>query len=115
MIKDDWVLYQSHSDITSIHHFFVPVSFKSQPESDELKKETAVPPVYYLHIYYIGIGVNIMVKTRVHFYFHFWSHNMSESKKQKLSNVDTSDGTDSANSKLKDEFRFSEDPSLEKM
>lgn len=56
-----------------------------------------------------------MVKTRVHFYFHFWSHNMSESKKQKLSNVDKSDGTDSANSKLKDEFRFSEDPSLEKM
>eukprot|EP00105_Crassostrea_gigas_P025647 XP_011446282.1 PREDICTED: dCTP pyrophosphatase 1-like [Crassostrea gigas] len=40
---------------------------------------------------------------------------MSESKKQKLSNVDTSDGTDSANSKLKDEFRFSEDPSLEKI
>lgn len=40
---------------------------------------------------------------------------MSEAKKQKLSDVDSSDGINSVNSKLKDEFRFSEDPSLEKM
>lgn len=40
---------------------------------------------------------------------------MSEAKKQKISNEDSSDGTSSVNSKSKEEFRFSKDPSLEKM
>lgn len=39
---------------------------------------------------------------------------MSEAKKQKTSNDESSDGTDSVNSKSV-EFRFSEDPSLDKI